>query len=159
MPFDVMCSVRPLLGGYFYDELVKDIYATSVSIYAMQYQWRWNTHERRGKVQMLGTAIQQAKRRGCKICVVMNDTSPGSNITKINQVTANALNKLGVDAVLKKTEGLIHSKLWVLDSNITYIGSHNISSRSLSTNEESSVRIESKEIAKFMTEYILKVKG
>jgi phosphatidylserine/phosphatidylglycerophosphate/cardiolipin synthase-like enzyme len=52
-----------------------------------------------------------------------------------------------------KTSGIMHTKLWIIDGNTTFVGSHNISGRSLNVNEEVSVKIESKEVAYFAQQY------
>lgn len=152
-------AVYPLLGAYFYNELIQAIDDSRIDIYSVQYQWKWNTHERHGKVQRLGSAIARARTRGVAVHVLLNLEAPKANISKINSVTADHLNKLGCDVKLCRVSGLLHTKLWTFDREIVFIGSHNISGRSLGVNEEVSVKIQSVEMNAYMRKYYDQLKG
>jgi len=153
MPQKMEGAVYPLIGAYFYDELVKDIEACTNTIYAVQYQWKWTSHERHSRVQRLGACIIRSKRRGVDVHVLLNNESPKANLSKINRITADQLEREGVHTRLLRVAGLLHTKLWIFDSRVVYVGSHNISSRALGVNEEVSVKIESTEVAKYMQTY------
>jgi hypothetical protein len=153
IPVPYKCDVTPLIGGYFYDELLKSIDDSKISIYCVQYQWKWNVHDRHSRVQRLGNSIIRAVNRNVDVNVILNLENPKANITRINQVSCNALVRGGVKAKLLKVSGLVHTKLWVLDTRFVFVGSHNISGRSLGINEEVSVKIDSVDMAKFMKEY------
>lgn len=146
-------TIKPLPGSYFYDDLIEAIENSKNSIKIVQYQWKWNVHERHGKVQRLGASILRANKRGVAISVILNTESPNSHLTKINRVTHDALCREGIQVRNRNPSGLLHTKLWIIDSNIVYVGSHNISVRSLSINEEMTVKIESPEIAEYMNIY------
>jgi phosphatidylserine/phosphatidylglycerophosphate/cardiolipin synthase-like enzyme len=149
--FNVEAS--PLLGSYFYDELIACIESSREYIKSVQYQWKWNIHERHSKVQCLGAAIIRARARGVKVSVILNQESPRRNIDKINQVTADELARGSCEIKMLRTASILHTKLWIIDGLYTFTGSHNISTRSLAVNEETSVKIKSKEYANFMGLY------
>lgn len=150
-PYDAKVSV--LTGAYFYNELIASIEKANCKILSIQYQWKWNTHERHSKVQCLGDAIIRAVSRGVLCSVVLNMESPNRNLSIINRVTGDALARAGCKIKMLKTSGIMHTKLWIIDGNTTFVGSHNISGRSLNVNEEVSVKIESKEVAYFAQQY------
>jgi phosphatidylserine/phosphatidylglycerophosphate/cardiolipin synthase-like enzyme len=152
-PSNFSCIASPLLGSYFFDELIKSIDNSKLFIYTIQYQWKWNIHQRFSKVQMLGSAIARAKKRNVNINCILNNESPKRNLSKINTVTANQLSRMGIAVRLIKTPSILHTKLWIIDNEETFIGSHNISSRSLSINEEVSVKITNTSFAIFMKQY------
>ena len=151
LPFNVIAS--PLLGGYFYNELIAEIDNCRTSLYSVQYQWKWNVHERFSKVQCLGAAIIRAKARSVSVKVILNKEGVNRNITKINRVAGDALANAGCEVKLIKTATLLHTKLWIFDNAKTFIGSHNVSGRSLTINEEVSVKIESADFASYMIKY------
>lgn len=153
LPIEMPCTAQPLIGAYFYDELIKCIDDAKISIYSVQYQWKWNVHERHSKIQCLGTAISRAITRNVATHIILNNESPKSHLTKINRVTNDALSRQGAEVRMIRVPGLLHTKLWTFDGHIVFIGSHNISCRSLSINEEVSVKIDSVEMAKFMQTY------
>jgi len=152
-PLKIDCSLFPLIGGYFYDELIKSIDEARLNIYSIQYQWKWNIHERHSKVQCLGAAIIRAQKRNVAVSVILNNESPKRNISKINRVSGDALAREGVQVRMLRTVSLLHTKLWIIDAKYCFIGSHNISGRSLNVNEEVSVKIDSETLAKFMLRY------
>jgi phosphatidylserine/phosphatidylglycerophosphate/cardiolipin synthase-like enzyme len=143
----------PLLGAYFYDELIKSIDGARKFINAVQYQWKWNIHERFSKVQMLGGSIIRAQKRNVQVSVILNQESPRRNLTKINSITCNYLAREGVRVRMLRTASLLHTKLWIIDGEHCFIGSHNISARSLSVNEEASVKITDNKFSEFMQLY------
>lgn len=153
MPIRCDAVCLPLTGAYFYDELVTDIDQARLDIYAIQYQWKWNSHERHSRVQRLGSAILRAKKRGVGVSVLLNNESPGRNLSKINRITNDQLSRGGCAVRMLRTAGLLHTKLWVIDGKVSFIGSHNISSRALGVNEEVSVKIESEKMAGYLLTY------
>jgi phosphatidylserine/phosphatidylglycerophosphate/cardiolipin synthase-like enzyme len=146
-------EITPLLGSYFFNELIGAVRVSKMSIYVVQYQWKWNVHERFSKVQMLGTEIINAQARKVDVRVILNQESPNRNLSKINAVTGDYLARAGCQVRNLRTTSLLHTKLWVIDCLYTFIGSHNISGRSLSVNEEYSVKITSKKFALFSIQY------
>lgn len=155
MPLFFDVKIQPLIGAYFYNELIKSIDEAKLHIKSVQYQWKWNVHQRHSKVQQLGNAIERAQKRHIDINVVLNQESPLRNISKINMVTNNQLSNIGCNVKLLRTPSLLHTKLWIIDGQYTFIGSHNISGRSLTVNEEVSVKITSVQFAVFMTRYFI----
>lgn len=153
MPIRCEAVCLPLTGAYFYDELVTDIDQARLDIYAIQYQWKWSSHERHSRVQRLGSAILRAKKRGVGVSVLLNNESPGRNLSKINRITNDQLSRGGCAVRMLRTAGLLHTKLWVIDGKVSFIGSHNISSRALGVNEEVSVKIESEKMAGYLLTY------
>jgi phosphatidylserine/phosphatidylglycerophosphate/cardiolipin synthase-like enzyme len=153
IPFQVSGKILPLLGTYFFDELIDSIAKSTLSIFAIQYQWKWLIHERNSRVQRLGTEIIKARARGVSVNVLLNQESPNRNLSIINRFTADILTRGGCSVRLLRTASLLHTKLWVIDSRYSFVGSHNISTRALGVNEEFSVKIESKEFAKFSQKY------
>jgi phosphatidylserine/phosphatidylglycerophosphate/cardiolipin synthase-like enzyme len=149
--FHVIAS--PLLGSYFYNELVSCIESSREFINVIQYQWKWNIHQRNSRVQCLGAAVIRARKRGVKVCVILNQESPRRNLAKINSITADQLARAGCEVKMLRTPSLLHTKLWLIDGKLTFIGSHNISTRSLAINEETSVKIEDISFTRFMTRY------
>lgn len=152
-PSLINAEVTPLLGSYFFNELIDAVRTSKISLLSIQYQWKWNVHERFSKVQQLGFEIIKAKSRNVDVRVILNQESPNRNLSKINSVTCDYLVRSGCAVRLLRTPSLLHTKLWVIDGLYSFLGSHNISGRSLSVNEEYSVKIKSKAFASFSREY------
>ena len=153
MPRPFQSIVFPLTGSYFHDELTKQIDLSRTKIRSIQYQWKWNTHERHSRVQRLGACVARARSRNVMVEVILHEESPSKHLTRINSISGDALARLGCQIRHRRTAGLLHTKLWIIDNKLTFVGSHNISGRSLGLNEEVTVMIDSEPFASFMNTY------
>lgn len=153
----INCDITPLISNNLFPSLIDCIDKARINIYAIQYQWKWNIHERHSKIQQLGDCIARARRRNVAVSVILNQGSPSQHLAVINKVTGDRLSDLGCSVRLRHCAGLIHTKLWIIDNEFTFIGSHNVSTRSLTVNEEVTVKISSKEIACIMKEYFARL--
>lgn len=152
-------EVVPLIGGIFFDELIKTIEEARLSILTTQYQWKWNIHQRHSRVQNLGAAIVRARERGVVVKVLMNREGKGHHLTRINRVAGDQLSKVGCQVKFLSPGILLHAKMWIFDGLRCFVGSHNISTRSLSTNEEVTMKIESRGLAKTLSNYFYTLWG
>lgn len=153
LPTILQADVIPLLGSFFYDELVKTIDESKLWIKTLQYQWKWNIHQRHSRVQRLGGAIARARNRGVVISAILNRESPSHHLTRINQFACNRLAQLGCEVKMMPASVMLHTKLWVIDGRFSFVGSHNLSGRSLGSNEEATVKIESVVLARYFKDY------
>ncbi len=152
-PKPVRALVTPLIGAIYYRELIKAIDESKLWVKVVQYQWKWNIHQRHSLVQRLGEAILRAQKRGVAVSVVLNQESPNHHLTKINRVAGDSLVRGGCQVRMYRSSVLVHTKMWVIDGRLVFVGSHNISTRALSVNEETSVKIESAPIARCFKSY------
>jgi len=136
MPIEVSAICFPLLGKYFFNSLIDSIRNSQSSIYVIQYQFRWLVHMRNSLVQQLGSEIIKAKQRNVDIKIILHQESANRNLTKINRFSSDMLIRAGCDVKLFRTNSFLHTKMWLIDCESTFIGSHNISTRSLCVNEE-----------------------
>ncbi len=152
-PPPVTVSAVLLTGGFFYDELVRQIDASRLSICTIQYQWKWNIHQRNSCVQRLGAAISRARARNVDVSVILHQEAPDRHLSRINHVTSDQLARMGCHVKMFSASLLLHAKVWIVDGERVFIGSHNISTRSLTYNEECSVFITSIEFARGVRSY------
>jgi cardiolipin synthase len=89
----------------------------------------------------LNREIMKAVRRGVKLSAVLNFDHPTGKITRINAQTQGVLQSAGACVKLDTRAQLTHSKMLIIDGEITVIGSHNYSERSMNSNNEASVII------------------
>ncbi len=151
--------VTPLFCGFFYDELIASIDNAKLFIDVVQYQWKWNIHERHSKIQQLGAAIGRARARGVEVSVILNQESPRRHLTVINRVSGDRLAEMGCSVKHCRPGALLHTKLWIIDGLLTFVGSHNLSTRSLTANEETSVLIRSVDVARSFKNYFDRLWG
>lgn len=152
-PPPVSVNAVLLTGGYFFDELIRQIDLSQQSIFSIQYQWKWNIHQRNSCVQRLGSTIARARSRNVEVNVLLHQEAPDRHLTVINRVTNDQLTRLGCHVKMYSPSQLLHAKVWIIDNERVFIGSHNVSSRSLTTNEECSVFITSVEFSRSVRSY------
>lgn len=150
----MLAEITPLPCGLFYDELINCIDNSRLKILTCQYQWKWNIHQRHSHVQRLGAAIERARARGVAVSVVLHREAPDRHLTKINRIAGDQLARMGCDVHHFSSSILLHAKLWTIDGRVSFVGSHNISTRSLTQNEEFSVKIVGVDFAREIEQYI-----
>ena len=137
------CSVRVFTGGEYPEILVPILNAAAHTIEAFQYAWIWYRHSPRRRAHRIGLAVCSAARRGVKVRVILNRESEKNYLTKKNTETATELGRAG--AVVKTGMAGIadHAKFWIVDRKLLIVTSHNLSTRSCTSNSELGVVIES----------------
>jgi phosphatidylserine/phosphatidylglycerophosphate/cardiolipin synthase-like enzyme len=143
---DCESLITPLPGQTLFQILDKTISNAKFSIDSMQYQWNFYIGKPDDPVQKLNQTLLNKIRNGVKCRVLLNKEGRGQNLTNINMNAQKYLQESGAIVKLGKTFPITHAKLWLIDDEITVLGSHNLSSRSFKVNNEVSVLIKSKSV-------------
>lgn len=139
--------LTPLPGGAYIQKLIESVGGAKHTIDAIQYQWNFYPHKPKSVMQKLNTAVLGVSRRGVKIRVQLNMESYSHNLTKINMRAKHNLQNAGISVKFSPQFPIMHSKLFIIDDDIVILGSHNLSERSVTVNDETSVLIKSREVA------------
>jgi phosphatidylserine/phosphatidylglycerophosphate/cardiolipin synthase-like enzyme len=144
---DVEGLITPLPGQTFIDVLIKTISQTKYSLDVIQYQWNWYPGKPDSLMQRLNrTVLAQAEARK-KVRVLLNKEGRGQHLMAINLKAKQYLSEAGVLVKFARTFPITHAKLWIFDDDVVILGSHNLSSRSVSVNNEVSALIKSRSVA------------
>ncbi len=138
--------VTPLSGGAYIQKLLEAVGGAQSSIDAIQYQWNFYPHKPDSPMQELNTAVMGASRRGVKVRVQLNMESYSHNLSAINTRAKTNLSNAGVSVKFSPQFPIMHSKIFLIDDDITILGSHNLSHRSVTVNDETSVLIKSRDV-------------
>ncbi|MBI5186035.1 MAG: phospholipase [Nitrospinae bacterium] len=96
-----------------------------------------------------------AAKRGVKVSVLMEENdNRNDDLNAQNHQTAKKLKAAGIKVSFDGKKITTHAKLVVIDGSLVFIGSHNFSHTALSTSNETSLMVESKELAAYFLEYI-----
>ncbi len=96
-----------------------------------------------------------ASKRGVHITVILEKNSnPNNDLNSINDTTANKLKSEGINVRFDGDKTITHSKLIIIDDKYVFLGSHNLTHTALSKSNETSLMIESEELADYFTKYI-----
>ena len=108
--------------------------------------------------QLLNSLIKCAK-KGVKVEIILDQSERKSSYSgEENLKTATYLSNNGITVHLDSIERTTHSKVLIIDEKYVIIGSTNWSYYSLTHNNESSVIIESPELARYYIKYFKRIK-
>lgn len=138
--------VTPLPGGAFIQKLLEAIGGAQHRVDALQYQWNFYPHKPESPMQELNNAVMGASRRGVKVRVYLNIESYSHNLSAINNRAKANLTNAGIAVKFSPQFPIMHSKIFLIDDDIVVLGSHNLSHRSVTVNDETSVLIKSREV-------------
>ena len=150
---NAQASVTPLPGRAFIGMITNCVRLARLSIDIIQFEWKWYHHDHASTIQQLSYEVLQAARRKVAVRVLLNKEHPKHPLNSVNKNTILNLQEAGALAKFGPSSPITHAKLWVIDKEITILGSHNLSRRAVTVNDEASVKIISKEIAGEFTRY------
>ena len=139
--------ITPLPGQTYYIELTKAIKEAKTKIDIIQYQWNFYIGQPNNTVQILNQVIINRLRKGLRCRVILNREGRGQQLTNINMKASRYLKEAGAIVKLGRTFPITHAKLWIIDDGVSILGSHNLSGRSFTVNNEASVLIKSRQVA------------
>ena len=100
-----------------------------------------------------------AQKRGVKVEVLLEVREKEDRTTKRNRDTGKILSNGGVEVIYDSLFKTTHAKYVVVDGRLTLLGSTNWTYFALTNNNEASVLIRSKEVAKAFVDYFNQVKA
>jgi phosphatidylserine/phosphatidylglycerophosphate/cardiolipin synthase-like enzyme len=150
---DCESLVTPLPGQTFFPAVKRAIDNAEHTIFTMQYQWNFYIGKPDDPVQQLNQSLLSKIRGGVKCQVLINKEGRGQHLTAINMKASRYLTEAGAIVKFGKTFPITHAKMWLIDDDITIIGSHNLSSRSFTVNNEVSAVITSRAVTQELRRY------
>ena len=156
---DVNAIVTPLPGQTYYLKLIDEIKKAKFNIDVMQYQWNFYIGKPNNPVQKLNQALINQIRNNKKCRVLMNKEGRAQQLTAINMKASRYLGEAGAVVKFGHTFPITHAKLWLIDDDISILGSHNLSGRSFTVNNEVSILIKSKEVCQEFRRYFDSIWG
>ena len=144
---DCKSLVTPLPGQTFIIKLIEAISQVKYSLDVIQYQWNFYVDKPKSQIQALNRTVLAQAQAGKKVRVLLNKEGRGQHLMAINMKAARFLGEAGIRVKFGRTFPITHAKLWVIDDDIVILGSHNLSNRSVTVNNESSVMIKGREVA------------
>jgi phosphatidylserine/phosphatidylglycerophosphate/cardiolipin synthase-like enzyme len=108
---------------------------------------------------LLVKELIDAKKRGVKVEVILEVREGRDRTTERNRNTGKILSSGGVEVIYDPPSKTTHAKLMVVDRHLTLLGSTNWTYYALTNNNEVSVLIRSKEVAKVLVDYFNQVKA
>ena len=113
-----------------------------------------------GKVNALLTSLAGARRRGVRVKVILDLDPQADGFTAVaNRKTFGELQRAGIEVEYDYPKIKTHDKLLVVDGKYTVIGAHNWTEAALSSQNETSVLIESEGTARECLSYFYDIQA
>ena len=144
---DCQSLVTPLPGQSFIISLIEAINRAKYSIDIIQYEWYFYPGKPKCQIQELNRAVLARAESGIKMRVILNKEGREQHLMVINMSTAKYLGEAGVKVKFGRTFPINHAKIWIFDDDEVILGSHNLSNRSVTVNNECSALIKARPVA------------
>lgn len=138
--------------GDYYQAVHKALEKAKESIYMVMYVLKKGPGERH-PVNLLLNDLIDAKKKGLKVRVILDESVKDFDGSALNNEAYQRLLENGVDVRFDSPYKITHVKLIVIDGYITILGSHNWSLTAFQLNNESSILIKSKRLARDFITY------
>jgi len=154
--FCFSAEVESLGGGKYFPKLKEGLKNAKSSIYVVMYCASFNPRHRKSAVYQLAQELVNAHKRGVKVKVILDQNIPywaweekgrERKVEGKNEPLFIFLKQQGVEVYYDNKMSLVHSKVIVIDKDKVILGSTNWTPSALYRNYETSVLIESPELA------------
>ena len=129
-----------IIGKSYPDMVIPLIRAAKSTIAIIVFDWRWYPNYVSYPIQLFNNAVLDAAKRGVKVCCVTNYKEI-TDFLRDSPIQAKHLIK----------DKLVHSKVIIIDGEISIVGSHNLTHSAFIYNYEVSVIMRDPEIAAKLT--------
>jgi phosphatidylserine/phosphatidylglycerophosphate/cardiolipin synthase-like enzyme len=129
------------------------------SIRVMMFEMSYYKSRTSSPTNVLIRELINARKRGVKVEVILEMKDGEDRTTKNNRQSGKILSEGGVDVIYDSPSKTTHTKVIIVDEQLTLLGSTNWTYSALSDNNEVSVLIRSKDVAKELIGYFNKVKA
>ena len=152
-------DVQLVIDAQYFQVAKKIIQEAKHSIQVMMFEMGYYDQHSNTPSNLLIKELIAARKRGVKVAVILEVREGEDRTTKRNRHTGKILSEGGVEIIYDSLSKTTHAKLMVVDSQLTLLGSANWTFYALTNNNEASVLIRSKEVAKELIDYFNKVKA
>lgn len=151
-------DVQLVLNDQYFQVARKMIQEAKHSIQVMMFEMGYYDEHPNTPSNLLIKELISAKKRGVKVEVILEVKEGEDRTTERNRHTGEILSEAGVDVIYDSLSKTTHAKLMVVDGRLSLLGSTNWTYYALTNNNETSVLVRSKEVAKAFGDYFTQVK-
>jgi cardiolipin synthase len=152
-------DVQLVTDAQYFQTAQKMIREAKKSVRVMMFEMGYYDRYPNTPSNLLIKELIDAKKRGVKVEVILEVREGADRTTERNRQTGKILSDGGVEVIYDSLFKTTHAKLLVVDEHLTLLGSTNWTYYALTNNNEVSVLIRSKEVAKALIDYFNRVKG
>ena len=153
----VNAKVKPIYNREYLPALHEALQNAKKSINIAMFTFRYYPNYPNDANSVIISDLIAAKKRGVDVKVILDCSDWNRSNTLQNKMVGDSLKKVGIDVYYDPVDVTTHDKLIIVDDSITIVGSHNWSYYALERNNEASVLIVSKELAKQYKEHFMDI--
>jgi len=152
-------DVQLVTDAQYFQVAKKMIQEAKSSIQVMMFEMGYYDQHPNTPSNLLIRELIDAKKRGVKVEVILDVREGKDRTTERNRQTGKILSNGGVEVTYDPLSKTTHAKWMVVDGKLSLVGSANWTYYALTSNNEVSVLIRSKEVAKALVDYFNRVKA
>jgi cardiolipin synthase len=152
-------DVQLVMDAQYFEVAKKLIQKAKHSIQVMMFEMGYYDSYPNTPSNLLVKELIDATKRGVKVEVILEVKEGEDRTTKRNRHTGKVLSEGGVEVIYDPLFKTTHAKFMVVDQQLTLLGSTNWTYYALTSNNEASVLVRSKEFAKELIDYFNRVKA
>lgn len=136
----------------YYRTLIDFIRRAKRSIDISMYIFK-TTSSPKNKAALLVKELIKARKRGVMIRVILEKSDYNDSLNRENKKTARKLRRRRIKVIFDSKGTTTHTKAVIIDRRYCFVGSHNFTHSALSYNNELSLLIDNRHLAKELTGY------
>lgn len=152
-------DIQLVTDAQYFEVAKKMIQEAKTSLRVMMFEMGYYDKHPNTPTNLLIRELIEAKRRGVKVEVILEVREGKERTTERNRQTGKILSEGGVEVIYDPLFKTMHAKCMVVDDNLTLLGSANWTYYAMTSNNEVSILIRSKEMAKELIDYFNRVKA
>ena len=152
-------DVQLVTDAQYFQVAKKMIQEAKASIQVMMFEMGYYEKYPQTPSNLLIKDLIDVRKRGVKVEVILEVKEGRDRTTERNRNTGKILSNGGVEVIYDPLFKTTHAKFMVVDSHLSLLGSTNWTYYALTNNNEVSVLIQSKEVAKQLIDYFNRVKA
>lgn len=152
-------DVQLVTDAQYFEVARKMIQEAKSSIRVMMFEMGYYEKYPNSPSNLLIKELVEARKRGVRVEVILETREGEDRTTKRNRQVGKILSDGGVEVTYDPLFKTMHAKTLVADEQWCLVGSTNWVFTSLTSNNEVSVLIKSKEVARALTDYFNQVKA
>lgn len=151
-----MPEIKTLIENDYIHFVLKLLPTVKKSLYMIIYLAKPNLKRKHDDVKAVLDLIIKLSNEKIETKIMIDSLQSNNPVSKANAISYNYLKSNGIDIKATKRARLTHSKLILIDDNITITGSHNLTNGSLHKNREVSILITDEKTNRDLKDYFLK---
>ena len=149
---EISFSITPVLDQQYYKTLKGLLQQAEKQIGLVQL----SLFSEKGSSRRITRALCRAAKRGVQVDVILEGHK--GKIDERNRLTAEKLKRAGARVSFSSDNKIVHTKLVLVDDDLSLFGSTNLSSHSMNNNHESNVLIRSRRANSMLWRYLRKLR-